>query len=117
MVKKDISEMSLEEIAAYLQERKENEAKERHAKAIKAKEELEGYCQKKYGLTLAQIFTASDKPPSERKTYKNPTTGETWTYSGRGKVAAWAKGRDGKPNPEYEVTNVRDLGLVSGQRS
>ncbi|WP_247498330.1 hypothetical protein [Bradyrhizobium sp. 149] len=114
---KDINSMTLEEISAYLQDRKEQETRERHQKAIKAKAELEAYCQEKYGLSLAQVYTASDKPPSERKQYKHPETGEIWAYSGRGKVAAWAKGPDGKPNPDYEVTNVRDLGLVASQRS
>lgn len=102
-ISKDINSMSLEEIAAYLQDRKEQEARERHEKALKAKAELEAYCQEKYGLTLAQVYTASDKPLAERKQYKNPETGEVWAYSGRGKVAAWAKGADGKPNPAYEV--------------
>src|SRR4051812_46890728 len=103
MVKKDITNMTVEEIAAYLQERKGNEAKERHQKAIAAKVELEEYCQKKYGLTLAQVFTASDKPPSERKQYKHPENGSLYSYSGRGKVPGWLKGSDGKPNAQYEV--------------
>lgn len=102
MAKKDISQMSVEEITAYLQERKVAEARDRHERAIKAKAELEQYCQERYGLTLAQIFTASDKMPAQRQ-YKNPQTGEIWTYSGKGKVAGWAKGSDGKPNPELEV--------------
>ena len=100
--KKDISEMSVEEIAAYLKDRKENEAKETWEKAVKAKVELEAYCQKKYGLTLAQIFTTPDKMP-EKKQYKNPQTGELYVYSGKGKVPAWLKGADGKPNQDYVV--------------
>lgn len=114
-ISKDINTMSLEEIAAYLQERKEQEARERHEKAIKAKVELEAYCQEKYGLTLAQVYTASDKPLSARKQYQNPETGALYSYSGRGKVPAWLKGQDGKPNSAYEVTNVR--GLVTASSS
>lgn len=99
---KDISQMTVEEIAAYLKERKENEAKDNWEKAVKAKAELEAYCIKTYNLTLAEIFTTPDKMP-ERKQYKNPQDGSLYSYSGRGKVPAWLKGSDGKPNAEYEV--------------
>jgi hypothetical protein len=100
--KTDISQMTDTEIAAYLQVRKAEQAKLVRENGVKAKAELEAYCLKKYNMSLAAIFTASanGKGPT---TYKNPTTGEIWTYSGRGKVAAWAKGADGKPNPNYEV--------------
>jgi hypothetical protein len=58
--KKDISQMTVEEIDAYLKERKENEMMEIWGKAVKAKEELEKYCQDKYGLTLAQVYGERD---------------------------------------------------------
>ena len=99
---KDIHNMSVEEITAYLQERKVHEARDRHERAIKAKGELEQYCQEKYGLTLAQVFTASDKMPTQKQ-YKHPGDGSLYVYSGKGKVPGWLKGSDGKPNPAYEV--------------
>jgi hypothetical protein len=102
MVKTDITKMTVEEITAYLQEKKQRDVVERHQKAVKAKKELEAYCQEKYGLTLQEVFTVSDKLP-ERKQYKNPQTGEPYTYSGKGKVPGWLKGGDGKPNPEFEI--------------
>jgi hypothetical protein len=102
MVKKDINNMTVEEIATYLQERKEQEIKDRQEKAIRAKAELEAYCQEKYGLTLAQVFTASDKVQT-RKQYQNPEDKKLYSYSGRGKVPGWLKGTDGKPNPQFEV--------------
>ncbi len=46
------------------------------------------------GVTLAHIFTASDKPVT---TYRHPTTGEV--YSGRGKKPTWLVGKE----TEYQV--------------
>jgi hypothetical protein len=74
----------------------------KHQKAVKAKKELEAYCQDKYGLTLQEVFTVSDKLP-ERKQYKHPDTGTIYSYSGRGKVPKWLQGPDGKPNPDYRA--------------
>ena len=69
---------------------------------MKAKAELEAYCLKKYGISLAAIFTASAdaKGPTN---YRNPENGSIYTYSGRGKVPGWLQGPDKKPNPAYEV--------------
>ena len=100
MAKTDITKMTTEEIAAHLQEKKQRDAL--HQKAIKAKRELEAYCQDKYGLTLQEIFTVSVKV-GERKQYRDPHSGDLYTYSGRGKLPAWLRGPDGKPNPQYEV--------------
>src|SRR4051812_37340353 len=102
MVKKDITNMTVEEIAAYLQNRKEQETQEKQQIAIKAKKELEVYCQQKYGLTLAQVYTTSDKIQT-RKQYRHPENGSIYAYSGRGKVPGWLKGTDGKPNPLYQL--------------
>ena len=71
-------------------------------KGVQAKTELEAYCLKKYGISLAAIFTSSANGAGP-KSYKNPTTGELYTYSGRGKVPGWLKGADNKPNPAYAV--------------
>jgi len=102
VAKQDINEMSIEEIASRLQERIEQEAKEKRAKALAAKAELEEYCQKKYRMSLAYIYTISDKEPTRRQ-FKNPADGSIYSYSGRGKVPGWLKGPDGKPNVQYEV--------------
>src|SRR5215475_496040 len=103
--KTDITQMTDAEIAEYMKARKIQTAKLVAEKGKKAKEELEGYCLKKYGLSLQQIYTSGGEGP---KTYKNPHNGETYIYSGRGKVPGWLKiGGDGddanKPNPHYEV--------------
>jgi hypothetical protein len=102
MTKTSINRMSLEEIAAYLERRKQRDIQEKHQKALKAKKELGAYCQRKYGLTLQEIFTASDKAP-EKKLYRNPDDGSIYSYSGRGKLPGWLKGPDGKPNKSFEV--------------
>jgi DNA-binding protein H-NS len=102
MVKTDITKMTVAEIAAYLQEKKQRDVLEKQQRALKAKKELEAYCQEKYGLTLQEVFTVSDKAP-QRKQYKDPNCGDIYTYSGRGKVPAWLKGPDGKPNEAYRV--------------
>lgn len=103
MSKTDITQMTAQEIKEYLQQREEEAAKKLRENVGKWKEELEAHCQKKYGVSLATIFTASSKPPAERKQYKHPEDGSLYSYSGRGKVPGWLKGQDGKPNPQYEV--------------
>jgi DNA-binding protein H-NS len=95
MVKTDITQMSAQEIKEYLQHREEEAAKQLRENVAKWKEELEAHCQKKYGVSLATIFTASSKP-RDVKQYKNPETGAVYTYGGRGKLPNWVK-------PEYEV--------------
>jgi H-NS histone family len=49
---------------------------------------------KEQGVTLAHIFTASEKPTVS---YRNPDTGGT--YSGRGKKPSWLKGHQA----EYQI--------------
>jgi hypothetical protein len=87
MAKTDINKLTVAEIAAFLQEKKQRDGREKHQRALKAKKELEAYCQEKYGLTLQEVFTFSDKAPEHRQ-FKDPHTGELYTYSGRGKVPA-----------------------------
>jgi hypothetical protein len=101
MVKTDITKMTAQEIKDYLQQREEEAAKKLQQNAPKWKEELEAHCQDRYGVSLATIFTATTKP-REVKQYRNPVDLKLYTYSGRGKVPAWLKGPDGKPNPQYE---------------
>lgn len=100
---KDISQMTDTEIKAYLEQRKIAQAQLVREKGVQAKAELEQYCLKKYGISLAAIFTASTNG-SGPKQYKNPQTGASYTYSGRGKVPGWLKGADNKPNPAYLVS-------------
>jgi len=101
MTKTSITRMTVEEIAAYLEQKKQSDVREKHQKALKAKQELGAYCQRKYGLTLQQVFTASDKAP-QWKQYKNPQDGSLYNYSGRGKLPTWLKGPDGKP-ADFEI--------------
>jgi DNA-binding protein H-NS len=99
---KDISAMTDAEIAEYLKARKAEQAKLVAAKGVQAKKELEAYCLKTYGISLAAIFTSSENA-SAPKTYRNPGNGENYTYSGRGKVPTWLKDDQGKPNVAYLV--------------
>jgi hypothetical protein len=101
--KVDITQMTESEIQEYLQQRKAQQAKIAQERGKEARKDVEAYLQKKYGLTLAQVWMAGSSFVS--KTYKHPTTGELWTYSGRGKVPAWLKGHDNKPNPAYVVNS------------
>src|SRR5712692_2886618 len=97
---KDITQMTDQEIKEYQEQRKATQAALVREKGVKAKAELEKYCLQKYGISLAAIFTASANGTGP-KSYKNPATGQTYTYSGRGKVPGWLKGPDNKPNPAY----------------
>src|SRR5258706_9047586 len=101
--KTDITQMSAAEIEEFLKQRKQEQAKLAALKGAEARKDVEAYCLKTHGLTLAQIWMAGWF--SEPKTYKNPASGETYTYSGRGKVPAWLKGPNDKPNALYLVAN------------
>jgi|SRR6266436_2050808 len=102
---REISQMTNQEIAAFLEVRKQEEAKLVRENGVKFKTELEAYCLKKYNMSLASIFLAG-KNAIEPKTYKNPATGGMYTYKGKGKVPAWLKIPGGKkPNPQYLVAN------------
>jgi hypothetical protein len=63
------------------------------AKCLALRPEFEKLAQEK-GVTLAHIFTATDKVPT---TFKDPATGAV--YLGRGKKPAWLVGKE----TEYEV--------------
>ena len=99
--KTDITQMTQTEIEEYLKQRKIQQAKIAQEKGKEARKDVEAYLQKKYGLTLAQVWMAGSNIVS--RTYRNPADGKEYTYSGRGKVPDWLKGHDNKPNPAYEV--------------
>jgi DNA-binding protein H-NS len=101
--KTDISKMTDTEIKAYLDQRKVEQAKIVREKGVQAKAELEKHCMEKYGISLAAIFTSSANGGAGPKSYKNPATGELYTYSGRGKVPGWLKDANNKPNQAYAV--------------
>ena len=105
MVKTDITQMTAQEIKDYLQQKEAEAAKQLQQNAAKWKEELEAHCQKKYGVSLATIFTATTKPRDVRQ-FKypdnHPKGGQIYTYSGRGKVPTCFM-KDGKINTDYEV--------------
>jgi DNA-binding protein H-NS len=100
----DINTMTDDQIAEFQKQRRIEKQKLAAEKGQQARKELEAYCQKKYGLTLQQIYAASGKT-QELKTYRNPNDPDArpYTYSGRGKVPGWLKSANGKPNPLYEV--------------
>jgi hypothetical protein len=91
----DITKMSEQQIKDHLRQRKAEQVKLVHENGIKARAELEAYCLDKYKMTLVQIFTATKKAP-QTKLYRHPETGQTYSYTGRGKLPAWCK-------PEYLV--------------
>ena len=97
--KTDITQMTQTEIEEYLKQRKIEQAKIAQQKGKEARKDVEAYLQKKYGLTLAQVWMAGSNIVS--KTYRNPADGKEYIYSGRGKVPGWLKGPDDKPNPAY----------------
>jgi hypothetical protein len=99
--KTDITQMTQSEIEEHLKQRKIQQAKIAQEKGKEARKDVEQYLQKKYGLTLAQVWMSGSNIVS--KTYLNPANGQTYVYSGRGKVPTWLKGPNDKPNPAYEV--------------
>jgi hypothetical protein len=100
----DTATLSVSDIEALLRAKKEEQSRIAAEKGVEARKDVEQYLQSKWGLTLTQVWMANGKP-IERRTYKNPADGKSYTYSGKGKVPAWLKGTDGKPNPALEVKN------------
>jgi DNA-binding protein H-NS len=89
----DTNKASVGELEALIKQKKAERAKTIAEKGLKARADVEAYCQKTHGLRLADIFTASNKAP---KQYENPATGETW--NSRGKKPGWLKGHETDPN-------------------
>jgi len=90
----DPSTLSIADLQALIEGKKQEQAKLIREKGMEARKDVEAYCLKKHGLSLQAIFTASDKP---LMTYRHPTTGQT--YAGRGKKPAWLIGHEA----EYAV--------------
>lgn len=84
----DITRMTDDEIRDYLRQQAEKRRQLQLLKGVEARKDVEAYCLKKHGMTLAMIFTATDKAP---KSYRSPT-GETW--HGKGKKPEWLKGHE-----------------------
>jgi hypothetical protein len=61
----------------------------------KIREELEDYCLKKYGMSLASIVSSTRKAPTP-KTFVNPQTNEEYTYPGKGAYPDWLKRDEAK---------------------
>jgi len=64
-------------------------------RCLEMRSELATLCEKK-GLTLAHVFTASNKAPKEEEHFKHPQTGETYAYRGKGKKPTWLAGNEDK---------------------
>jgi hypothetical protein len=99
----DLNTLSVADLEAALEAKKAEQAKYAAENAVKARAAVEEFLKQNWnGLTLVQVWMANGKV-ANKKTYKNPADGKSYTYSGRGKVPTWLKGPDNKPNPAYEV--------------
>jgi hypothetical protein len=96
-----LAKLSVQDLEQLLQNKKQEQARIAAEKGVEARKDVENYLKQKWGLTLAQIWMACSNMVS--KTYRNPENGQTYIYSGRGKVPGWLKGSDNKPNPAFEV--------------
>jgi hypothetical protein len=69
VTKTSVEDMSDTEILDFVTKRKAAQRKLASEKAYGYRAELDAYCQKQYGLSMAQIFTARDpsKPPAKSK--------------------------------------------------
>jgi hypothetical protein len=77
---KPLEEYSSKELEAFLKSRKEAEQRRASEDGVRIRKEVEGYVLETYNLTLAQIFTATDKEPVS---YKCHLTGKLWSGKGR----------------------------------
>jgi hypothetical protein len=98
----DITKMTAAQIAAYLEKKKEEEARLAAEQGERIRGELEAYCQEQYGVSLEAIGLV---PKMERtfvkRFFKNPANGEVVAYA-NGKLPAWLKNEQGKLNMSFQ---------------
>ena len=105
----DITKMSDAEIAAFMHQRAVARSKELRERAPKMRKALEQYASETFNFSLDEILgtlgtsKATNSNGDGRKTYRNPDTGETWSYPSRGRMPKWIRGRGGNPKSEYLV--------------
>jgi hypothetical protein len=107
----DISKLSLADIEAMMNAKKQEIEKTKTEKSAEALKFIEDTLKKKYnGLTLEDLGYAQKTEKKKRifvkRQYKNPANGDLYTYKGfggvKGTVKAWLY-KDGKINPDLEV--------------
>lgn len=108
--KVDVSTLSVSDIEAMLKAKKEEQKRIVAEQSTVARQDIEAMLKKKYGgLTLADLGLVQKKAkkPPVKTTYKNPKTGELYTYKGFGGIAkdvkAWLCDKDGKRIKDFEV--------------
>ncbi len=92
---KNILTMSIEEIQSYIDQRKQNARELLKKNGAQWRREIDSYCLEKYGVSLVDVWTATDKAPKTREIpypLGHPKFGEVYTYCGRGKLPNWAQG-------------------------
>jgi hypothetical protein len=103
------SQLSLADMEQLMKNKKAETARIAAEKGAEARKDVERYCQQKHGLTLAQIWMAGWF--AEPKTYRNPATGQTYTYSGRGKVPEWLNANSGRSRPPFRFEFAHRSGM------
>src|SRR5262245_20716261 len=100
--KADITKMTDAEIDEFKRQRAAARSKELHKQAPKMRRMLEDYATKTFNFSLDEILGVLGAPSTTKngmakngvaKTYRNPATGETWTYPSRGRMPKWVRGR------------------------
>jgi len=76
----DYEKLTSKELKALLEKQEAKEKAELAKRGVAIKKEVETYVKHKYGLTLAQIYQATDKEPDS---YRCPTTGIVWNGKGK----------------------------------
>jgi hypothetical protein len=97
----DYENLTSKELKALAATQEANEKRQLAKRGVKIRKEVEAYVKDKYQLTLAQVFTASDKPPVS---YKCPTTKVVW--HGIGKRPVGLKGLSKDAMQQYLVAEA-----------
>lgn len=87
----DYENLTSKELKALAAKQEAKEKRQLAKRGVTIRKEVEAYVQEKYKLSLAQIFTASDKPPVS---YKCPQTNVIWHGMGKRPVGLQKLSKD-----------------------
>lgn len=119
---KPANEMTIKELKELLKTKKEQAATAWKAEGYKLKQKIDAYVLKTYGKQLtewgvkpADVYLCAnpDRKIKKGDRFRNPKTGEEWTYKGKGTVKDWVTGHEdeykiGGPPPAEEMLQAAE---------
>ena len=103
MPKKNVEELTDEELKEELRRRKEKASKEWQAEGYKIKTQVDEWLLRHYGKELrkwgkkpSDIYMCPNPNKAIKKgdTFEHPDTKQKWTYGGKGTIPMWLRGNE-----------------------